>query len=89
MNASRKTELLRAKIQNSAALASNEEELKRLQILVEDSRGACVSVIRQVYPGVIISIDELKFTLKNIGKSIEFFKLPDKIGTRPCYYGVD
>lgn len=85
----RRTALLRAKIKDAATLAGDEEESKKLRIMAEGSRGACVSVIREVYPGVVISIDELKFTLKNIGKSIEFFKMPDKIATRPCYNGVE
>lgn len=85
----RRTALLRAKIKDTAVLASDEEEAKKLRILSEASRGACVSVIKEVYPGVVINIDEMKFTLKNVGKGIEFFKMPDKIATRPCYHGVE
>lgn len=85
----RRTALLRAKIQNGAKLASDKEEAKKLQALAESARGACVSVLKEVYPGVVINIDELKFTLKNIGKGIEFYKMPDKIATRPCYNGVE
>lgn len=85
----RRTALLRAKIKDTAILASDNEEARKLRILAEGSRGACVSVIKEVYPGVVINIDEMKFTLKNIRKAIEFFKMPDKIATRPCYYGVE
>lgn len=85
----RRTALLRAKIKDTAVLASDNEEARKLRVLAEGSRGACVSVIKEVYPGVIINIDEMKFTLKNVGKGIEFFKMPDKIATRPCYYGVE
>lgn len=85
----RRTALLRAKIKDTAILASDTEEAKKLRVLAEGSRGACVSVIKEVYPGVVINIDEMKFTLKNIGRGIEFFKMPDKIATRPCYAGVD
>lgn len=88
-NDPRRTALLRAKIKDTAILASDNEEAKKLRILAEGSRGACVSVIREVYPGVVINIDEMKFTLKNIGTGIEFFKMPDKIATRPCYAGVE
>lgn len=88
-NDPRRTSLLRAKIKDTAILASDEAEAKKLQVLTEGARGACVSVIKEVYPGVVINIDELKFTLKNIGKGIEFFKMPDKIATRPCYHGVE
>ena len=88
-NDPRRTALLRAKIKDTAILASDNEEAKKLRILAEGSRGACVAVIKEVYPGVVINIDEMKFTLKNVGTAIEFFKMPDKIATRPCYYGVE
>ena len=65
------------------------EEVRKLRILAESSRGACVSVIQEIYPGVIINMDELKLALKNMATGVEFYKLPDKIGTRPCSAGVE
>ncbi len=88
-NDPRRMALLRVKIKDTAICASDKEELKNLRVLAETSRGACVSVIRDVYPGVIINIDELKFALKNVGTGIEFYKKPDKIATRPCYRESD
>lgn len=88
-NDPRRTTLLRVKIKDTAILASDEGEAKKLKLLADGARGACVSVIREVYPGVVINIDELKFTLKNMGTGIEFYKMPDKIATRPCYAGVE
>ena len=52
---------------DSAMLASDEEEVRKLRILAESSRGACVSVIQEIYPGVIINMDELKLALKKYG----------------------
>ncbi len=63
-NDPRRTSLLRIKIKDSAMLASDEEEVRKLRILAESSRGACVSVIQEIYPGVIINMDELKLALK-------------------------
>ena len=88
-NDPRRTVLLREKIKNTAILAGDSAEEKKLRGLVEGARGACVSVIGKVYPGVEINIDELKYSLKNIGKHIEFFKMPDKIATRKCYADVE
>lgn len=88
-NDPRRMALLRVKIKDTAICASDKEELKNLRVLAETSRGACVSVIRDVYPGVIINIDELKLALKNVGTGIEFYKKPDKIATRPCYRESD
>ncbi|MDD6057520.1 MAG: FapA family protein [Clostridiales bacterium] len=83
-NDPRRMGLLRMKIKNTALLASDEAEETRLRILADSALGATVRVLREVYPGVTIHIDEMLFTLKNIGRSIEFYKQPDKIGTRPC-----
>ena len=83
-NDPRRMQLLRIKIRDTAVLASDKEEEKKLRHLVECSRGACVSVLKEVYPGVIIRIEDLRFDLRNVGKSVEFYKLSDKISTRPC-----
>ena len=88
-NDPRRMQLLRIKIRDTATLASDKEEEKKLRRLVERSKGACVSVLKEVYPGVIIRIEDLRFDLRNIGKSVEFYKLSDKISTRPCYQGVE
>lgn len=88
-NDPRRTSLLRIKIKDSAMLASDEEEVRKLRILAESSKGACVSVIQEIYPGVIINMGELKLALKNMATGVEFYKLPDKIGTRPCSAGVE
>lgn len=88
-NDPRRMALLRVKIRDTASLAGDEAEAKKLSLLAEASRGACVSVLLQVFPGVIIDIDDMKLTLKNVARGIEFYKLPDKIATRPCYQGVE
>ena len=85
----RRLALLRQKVRDTAMVASDKDEARKLQRLVESSRGACVSVLREVYPGVVIRIDDLVFVLKNIGKGVEFYKLTDKVATRPCYRGVE
>ena len=88
-NDPRRMQLLRIKIRDTATLANDKEECKKLRRLVEGSRGSCVSVLQEVYPGVIIRIGDLRFDLRNVGKSIEFYRLSDKISTRPCYQGVE
>ncbi len=85
----RRMSLLRIKIRDTATLANDEAEARKLKALSDASRGACVSVLKDVFPGVIVSIDDMKFTLKNKGRSVEFYKMPDKINTRPCYRDVD
>lgn len=85
----RRMALLRQKVRDTANIANDRIEVKKLQSLVESSKGVCVSVLKDAYPGVVIHIDDLMFTLKNIGKGIEFYKLTDKIVTRPCNRGVE
>lgn len=88
-NDPRRMSLLRLKIKDTAALANDEAELKKLKILADESKGARVSVLKEVYPGVVINIDEMRFTLKNVGTGVEFYKLEDKIATGPCYRDVE
>lgn len=88
-NDPRRMALLRVKIKDTAALSNDEVEAKKLKLLVESSRGACVSVEKEVFPGVVINIDDMMFTLKNVGRGIEFYKLPDKINTRPYTRGSE
>ncbi len=85
----RRMSLLRAKIRDTATLASDKDEEKKLRQLVECSQGACVSVLRETHPGVIIQIGDLRLNVKNLAKSVEFYKLADKITTRSCYQGVE
>lgn len=85
----RRMALLRVKIKDTATLANDEAEAKKLQLLVDRSRGACVSVQKDVFPGVVINIDEMKLTVKNAAKFVDFYKLPDRIATRPCTQGVE
>lgn len=88
-NDPRRIALLRLKIKDTANLANDQTEAKKLRILLERSKGASVSVIRGVHPGVIIYIDELKFRVKNYAESITFIKQTDKIVARPYYGNVD
>lgn len=88
-NDPRRVALLRLKIKDTANLANDQMEAKKLRILLERSKGASVSVIRGVHPGVIIYIDELKFRVKNYAESITFIKQPDRIVARPYYGNVD
>lgn len=85
-NDPRRMSLLRVKIQETATLASDEVEAKKMRSLVERGKGATVTVTHSVYPGVIVYIDDMRFSVNNFAQEIEFYKRPDKIATRP-YYG--
>ncbi len=80
----RRVTLLRVKIRDTATLANSKEEAKQLRNLIESASGACVTVLRETYPGVVIQIEDTKLLVQNYVKSAEFYKLQDKIKTREC-----
>jgi uncharacterized protein (DUF342 family) len=80
----RRVTLLRVKIRDTATLANSKEEAKRIRNLIESASGACVTVLRETYPGVVIQIEDTKLLVQNNVKSAEFYKLQDKIKTREC-----
>lgn len=82
-NDPRRMSLLRVRIRDNALLSADEAETKKLRNLVERARGARVSVINEVFPGVNICIDEERLVIKNNAKNVEFYRLEDKIRTRP------
>lgn len=83
-NDPRRVTLLRVKIRDTAALTNNKEEAKQLRNLIESASGACVTVLRETYPGVVIQIEDTRMLVQNYAKSAEFYKLQDKIKTREC-----
>ncbi len=80
----RRVTLLRVKIRDTATLANSKEEAKQIRNLIESASGACVTVLREAYPGVVIQIEDTKLLVQNNVKSAEFYKLQDKIKTREC-----
>lgn len=80
----RRVTLLRVKIRDTATLANSKEEAKQIRNLIEGASGACVTVLRETYPGVVIQIEDTKLLVQNNVKSAEFYKLQDKIKTREC-----
>ncbi len=78
-NDPRRVELLRVKIQDTAAIASDRNELEELRQEIEDAKGASIKVKKEVYPGVAIAIDELKINVMEEQERVEFIKRVDKI----------
>ena len=76
--------MLRVEIRDTATLANSKEEAKQIRNLIESASGACVTVLRETYPGVVIQIEDTKLLVQNNVKSAEFYKLQDKIKTREC-----
>lgn len=78
-NDPRRAELLRIKIQDIATISVDRNELMRLQEEIEAARGATIQVHKLVYPGVVITIDDLRIAVKEEQENLEFVKRIDRI----------
>ncbi len=76
---SRRVALLRTRIARQAQVSKTREELSKLDELMEQAKGATVRAIREVYPGVRITIDAAATTIKDYHESVEFFKRMDNV----------
>lgn len=68
----KKLALVRAKIEKTAELTEDKEELERLKSIVERSTGATVQVFEHVYPNVEVCINNSKLVTKEEFDKIEF-----------------
>ena len=68
----KKLALVRAKIEKTAELTEDKEELERLKSIVERSTGATVQVLEHVYPNVEVCINNSKLVTKEEFDKIEF-----------------
>lgn len=73
-NDERRIVLLRTKMAKQAEIASDTKELERLNAIVERGKGATVRVVRDVYPGTTIAIDQATLLVREVQSSIEFVK---------------
>lgn len=70
----RRVALLRTKMTKQAEIATDNKELDRLNAIVERGKGATVRVVRDVYPGTTVTIDQATLMVKDVQTSIEFVK---------------
>ncbi|MDD6482461.1 MAG: FapA family protein [Lachnospiraceae bacterium] len=75
----RRVALLRTKMTKSAEVASLQKALKRVEIVVEKSKGATVSVIKDVYPGVAVTIDQSRLGVKEQQTSVQFKRREENV----------
>ena len=62
-----------------AELATHQKELARLSAIIDRSAGATVSVLRSVYAGTVVSIDQNTLMVKEQQDSLKFQKKDDGI----------
>jgi uncharacterized protein (DUF342 family) len=68
----RRVSLLRARIAKQAELSKSNEELGRVESIMERSRNASVRVTKTVYPGVAVEINGFTNNLKEEQNAVEF-----------------
>lgn len=68
----KETAFLRKKIKETAVLNMDEMEMEELNLAVAISKGAVARILRKVYPGVSISIDNVTVNIKEEQVAVEF-----------------
>lgn len=81
----RKIQLLRVKIRDTALLGADQAELDKLERQVEAAQGAGVRVMRTVYPGVMIIIDDIRYYVKSTQEHVEYKKLQEEIVSNQAF----
>lgn len=76
----RRMALVKEKVRLSAQIAGRKEELNGLQQIISASNDACIQVVRGVYPGVRVRVDEQLIQVKEPQKAVEFKKYMGRIG---------
>lgn len=79
----RRIALLRTKMTKQAEISTDTKELDRLNSIVERGKGATVRVLRDVYPGTKITIDQSVLQIKEEQRSIEFIKRQENVIMTP------
>ena len=79
-NDPRRMALVKEKVRLSAQIAGRREEMDGLQQIISASNAACVQVVKNVYPGVRVSVDEQTVQVQEPQKAVEFKKYMGRIG---------
>ena len=78
-NDPRKASLLRTKIVKQAELASHTQQLKEMNDVVENARGASINVLQDVYNGVIVGINDALHQVKEQQNTVSYFERDGKV----------
>jgi uncharacterized protein (DUF342 family) len=78
-NDERRVALLRTRITKQAELSAEKEHLEYLKSITERAQGAKVRALREVHPGVTISINDNKVRVKELQQAVEYVLHEDKV----------
>ncbi len=68
----RRVQLVRLRVRDMARRAADEDELRKLEKMLVDAKGADIKVRKRVYPGVHVSIDTSDISCKDIFEDVIF-----------------
>ncbi len=71
-NDPRRVTLLRTKIVKQADLAAAQEEMNKLEYIVESAQGADIRVANKIYPGCRVFVNDLNVRVKDVQKHCVF-----------------
>lgn len=78
----RKMQLLRVKIHESAILGAAQAEQQVLEQQIEAAKGTGIKVMQTAYPGVRITIDDVKYNVRDLQHLVEYKKYQGEV---VCY----
>ena len=84
----RRMSLVKEKIRLSAQIAGKREQLSTFEKMREVSGNASVKVVRAVYPGTRVCVDEQYVQVQEFQKAVEFKKYMGSIGMFNMGYTV-
>lgn len=87
-NDPRRMALVKEKVRLSAQIAGRREELIGLQQIISASSSACVQVMKGIYPGARIGVDEQNIQVKEPQTAVEFKKYMGRVGMFNIGYTV-
>lgn len=76
----RRMALVKEKVRLSALIAGQREELDGLRQIVDASTGAYIQIVKGIYPGVRVCVDEQFVQIKEPQRTVEFKKYMGNIG---------
>ena len=75
----RRISLLRTKMTVQAQIASDEKALEHYNVITERGKGASIQVVRNIYPGTVVTIDQTVHPVKEEQTSVEFVKRENNV----------
>ena len=78
-NDPRKASLLRTKIVKQAEVASHTQQLEEMNDVIECAKGASISVLQEVYNGVVIGINDALHQVKEQQSAVSYFERDGKV----------